>query len=46
MNEKLFSCNICGINYQEEIYAKQCNEWCKRNNSCNLNIIKHAVKKS
>lgn len=43
--DDLFQCEECSMFYKEEEIAKQCEEWCKRTKSCNLDIIKHAVQK-
>ncbi|MDP3729322.1 MAG: sulfite exporter TauE/SafE family protein [bacterium] len=40
---KTFTCSACGLRYKEESWAKKCFEWCTAHNSCNLEIIKHAV---
>lgn len=42
-NTKTYSCSACGLKYGEESWAKKCFEWCTAHNSCNLEIIKHAV---
>lgn len=39
-----FMCEECGFIYKQKIWALQCEEWCKKNKSCNTDIIKHAVK--
>lgn len=39
----VFICKECGIKYHDEKIAKKCEEWCKENKSCNLNIIKYAI---
>lgn len=38
-----FVCDACGFHYEDEQNAKDCEEWCKKTNSCNLDIIKHAI---
>lgn len=42
---KFYMCPICGLKYKEKKWAKKCEEWCKKHNSCNLEITKHAIKK-
>ena len=42
-NTKTYTCSACGLKYEEESWAKKCFEWCTAHNSCNLEIIKHAV---
>lgn len=41
---KLYQCEICKFNYLEKSFAEKCEDWCKKHNSCNLEIIKQAVK--
>src|SRR3989338_575061 len=40
---KTYTCSACGLKYEEESWAKKCSDWCTAHNSCNLEIIKHAV---
>lgn len=39
-----FKCEVCGLLYKDKEWALKCREWCARYQSCNLEIIKHAVK--
>ncbi|HLE07299.1 MAG TPA: hypothetical protein VI933_01600 [archaeon] len=39
--QKSFSCKICGFAYKEKIWAEKCEAWCKKHNSCSLEITKH-----
>lgn len=39
-----FECEECRLLYKEKVCATKCQEWCSKNKSCNLNIIKHAIK--
>lgn len=41
--EKLFVCAECGLEYKDAEWAKKCAAWCKEHQSCNMDIIKHAV---
>src|SRR3989344_6063057 len=41
--ENLFQCKECGLWYREEKLAKECQAWCSKHQSCNLEITKHAV---
>ena len=34
----VFQCPECGLHYQDEIVAKQCEAWCREHKSCNLEI--------
>lgn len=36
-----YTCPVCGYEYKEEKWAKECEAWCTKHNSCNLEIIKH-----
>lgn len=43
--EGKFQCEECNFFYNEKEIAQKCEKWCKENNSCNLEIIKYALKK-
>ena len=38
-----YRCDGCDLVYSDKNLAKKCELWCKKYNSCNLEIIKHAV---
>ncbi len=38
------SCPLCGLRFESKAWAEKCEAWCTKNKSCNLDIIKHAVK--
>lgn len=40
-----YQCKECGFIYKQRKWASKCEEWCAKNKSCNLEIIKHAVEK-
>jgi len=40
----VFVCEECKLAYKEKEIAKKCQEWCSEHKSCNLEIIKFAVK--
>jgi predicted RNA-binding Zn-ribbon protein involved in translation (DUF1610 family) len=42
---KSYTCPECGLSYIKKDLAKKCEAWCKKYNSCNLEITKHAVSK-
>jgi hypothetical protein len=42
--ESLFLCEACGLGYREKSIAQKCEDWCTARHSCNLEIIKNAVK--
>ncbi len=39
----VFTCKECGMKYHDEETAKKCEEWCKKNKSCNLEITQYAI---
>lgn len=38
-----YYCEICKFKYETKELAFKCEGYCKKNNSCSLEIIKHAV---
>ena len=43
-DKKYYVCEACDMAYEDKDIAKKCEDWCNENHSCNLEIIKHAVK--
>lgn len=41
--KRYFQCKICRLYYHDNKLAKKCEDFCRKNNSCNLEIIKHAI---
>jgi len=41
--EKYYQCEACKMYYKDRKIAEKCEKWCKEKNSCNLEIIEHAV---
>jgi len=41
---KFYTCPECGLRYADPGWAKKCEAWCRKYQSCNLAITKHAVK--
>jgi hypothetical protein len=39
-----FQCQECNMLYKTKDIAQKCEDWCKKNHSCNIDIIKHAIK--
>lgn len=39
-----YKCLECGFFYKEKKWARKCQAWCKEHKTCNLELIKHAVK--
>ncbi|MBI3671705.1 hypothetical protein HY249_02840 [Candidatus Azambacteria bacterium] len=42
----LYQCEECGFKYAKKEIAEKCQAWCKEHKSCNLDIIKYAIKDS
>ena len=42
-SDTLFTCPECGLTYNEKTWAEKCEAWCKEHESCNLDVIKHAI---
>lgn len=42
-NKNLHKCEECGLLYEEADWAQKCEDWCAKNKSCNLEIIKHST---
>lgn len=42
--KEYYQCSECGMQYEDKEWAEKCEAWCKEHHSCNLEIIKHAVK--
>ena len=43
-NKNYFQCEECGFFYEEEGWAKKCEDFCNKNKSCSIEITEHAVK--
>ena len=42
--QKAYKCTECGLAYADKATAGKCESWCSENDSCNISIIKHALK--
>ncbi len=42
-DRKLYVCEECGMAYEKREWAEKCQQWCREHQSCNLEIIQHAV---
>lgn len=40
---KYFQCNLCKFYYKTKILAQECENFCNKYNSCNLEITKYAI---
>lgn len=43
-NQELYQCEECGFQYAEKEWAEKCEAWCRKHQSCNLEITAHAIK--
>lgn len=43
-NTVLYQCEACGLKYAARETADTCHAWCTEHKSCNLDIIKEAVR--
>ncbi len=44
--KKSFLCTLCKFTYKTKKWAEKCEAWCRTYKSCNVDITKHAVRKS
>ena len=42
--KEVYQCEECGLKYSNKETAGKCQTWCSENKSCNLDVIKYAVK--
>ncbi len=42
----IYRCSECGLGYTDKEIALKCQAWCKEHKSCNLDIIKYAIKEN
>lgn len=45
-NKEIYQCEECGLKYESREIAEKCQTWCKEHKSCNLDIIKYAIKEN
>ena len=43
-NKKYFQCEECYLYYKDKKWAEKCEDFCRKNKSCSLEITKYAVK--
>ncbi|GIU68180.1 MAG: hypothetical protein KatS3mg001_030 [Candidatus Pacearchaeota archaeon] len=41
---KLFQCEECGFYYKTKNLAEKCENFCRKNKSCSVEITKHAIR--
>jgi hypothetical protein len=44
LKNKLYYCEECEMGYEDKEKATECEVWCRKYKSCNLEIIKYSVK--
>ena len=42
-DNKYFRCEVCDFYYKNKTLAKKCEDFCKENKSCNLDIVQYAI---
>jgi hypothetical protein len=42
MQQTPFACSVCGLTFDEQQWAKECEAWCHVHESCNLAITAYA----
>ncbi|MBI3035779.1 hypothetical protein HYY71_05650 [Candidatus Woesearchaeota archaeon] len=42
-NKTYFICQECNFAYKDKETAAKCENWCRKNHSCNMEITKYAV---
>lgn|GEM_PF-1543799 len=42
MQPTTFACPICGLTFDEQKWAKECEAWCRAHASCSLTITAHS----
>ncbi len=40
----VYQCKECSLWYKDKKISEECQSWCKKHKSCNLEIIKHSIK--
>ena len=44
-DQQLYQCPECGLHYEDETVAKQCEAFCKEHNGCSLEITQLSVER-
>ena len=44
--KELYKCEACGLKYAGKEWAEKCEVWCREHQSCNIEIITHAVQET
>jgi len=40
---RAFKCEACGFHYANEVYAHQCEDYCRLHKSCSMEITKNSL---
>ena len=43
---EIYVCPECGLGYKDKNWRNECELWCKKTKSCNLDINEHSIQKS
>ena len=43
-DQQLYECSECHLKYKDKEWAEKCRAWCRKHQSCNLEITAHAEK--
>lgn len=43
MTEQIYQCPECGLHYLDKALAKKCENFCKKNKACSLELAKHST---
>ena len=43
MVKEIYVCEACSFAYKEKELAEKCEEFCKKHNSCNIEITKYSI---
>jgi len=43
MAKEIYLCEECNFAYMEKELAEKCEKFCKKYNSCNIEITKHSI---
>jgi hypothetical protein len=42
--DKLYhTCEVCGLHYEEKLWARKCEDYCTKHNACSIEITSHAI---
>lgn len=41
--DKKYECKNCGLHYDDKKKAEECNKWCDKHGTCNIDITKYSI---